>query len=456
LTGATAAFYGTSVGKGLAAGSSVLAATYGGEADSCEKMESIYKAYNYISEFERIAGENDDTGRLQRAIDSSISTGKTLILNEQVTIGNQVRITNQLTIDGISWRTGKIVLSSYDACLVIANNGVNSHVYEVELNNVEIKGGNAAKHCIVLQNSSQIKLFNVYADRAVSSNIQIINSSILYFEKVYSYYSPIAYHIEACNNINFFNVNVWDNNVVYNIKGNATDLVLTDSWYEQYGKLFAVDHSVFSNLQVFSKGCHFLSSNRTDCMFLQSNEIVNDKAISIVITSARINMPTAVSTCLFEVASKPNNPLIKIDVNNSYLFIPAAVTHFVKNNNINHREHCHVAYEKNRSADIEAVTDYAKAIILGSVVKYNGEQVFYNAFVLPQSTSTLNTKALKGTMYFDNTNDRIMVKDSTGNFRLIPFKASGYLPDSTAEDIPSLRSDLNALLTKLRQAKVID
>jgi hypothetical protein len=169
-----------------------------------------HSPYKYTSDYKRIVPEADDSGKLQRAINDCQNQGMTLIINENLTIGSEIVISNQITIDGVSWRTSKITLTSANACINISKKLTNTdYVYEVDINNVGIYGQDIANYCLRANTTSQIKLRNVYCDHALVANIDNVNGSIIYFDKVYSYYSPIAFNLDTINNINFLNCNVW-------------------------------------------------------------------------------------------------------------------------------------------------------------------------------------------------------------------------------------------------------
>jgi hypothetical protein len=85
-----------------------------------------HSPYKYTSDYNRINAEVDDAGKLQRAINDCQNQGMTLIINENLSIGSEVVISNQITIDGVSWRTGKITLTSANACINISKKLTNT------------------------------------------------------------------------------------------------------------------------------------------------------------------------------------------------------------------------------------------------------------------------------------------------------------------------------------------
>jgi hypothetical protein len=385
-----------------------------------------HSPYKYTSDYNRINGESDDVGKLQRAINDCQNQGMTLIINENLSIGSEVVISNQITIDGVSWRTGKITLTSANACINISKKLTNTdYVYEVDINNIAIYGQDIANYCLRANTVSQIKLRNVYCDHALVSNIDSVNGSIIYYDKVYSYYSPIAFNLDNINNINFFNCNVWQVDTVFKVKNAVTDTVITDSWFERFHKYVVSDSTVVTTFFMFAKGAHYLASGYTDMMMYQNTDVTTDKNIAMIFEHCRMQFPDITGTNLFEVATIANNSLIKFDISNSYLFLPASVTAIVKTDSVNSRSHMHISYMKNRSKDVEIASNYNLAIVLGVVTRYNGEQYFYNNFVLPSNPSSSDASATEGTFKYDASTHRPAIRDNSGGFRVINTNVTG-------------------------------
>jgi hypothetical protein len=80
----------------------------------------------------------------------------------------------------------------------------------------------------------------------------------------------------------------------------------------------------------------------------------------------------------------------------------------------------HISYMKNRSKDVEIASNYNLAIVLGAVTRYNGEQYFYNNFVLPSNPSSSDASATEGTFKYDASTHRPAIRDRfNGGFRVI-------------------------------------
>lgn len=369
--------------------------------------------YLFISDYPIQVPETDDSGRLQRAINEGQNKAKTLIINQALTIGQQINITGTIQIDGVNWSIGKITLTSANANITISKSTTNADfVYNVELRNLWITGNHVANYVVTLNTVSQIIFKNVYVEKAVTTNLSIINGSIMYFNGLYSYYGNNAIHIEGSNNINFTQNNLWSNTNVFDIKGTVTDVTLHQCWYEAFNRFVNADSSVVTTLYMYSLQCHFLSSNNPGMMMVQNTNATIDKSLVMIFEQARFNLPDMTGANLFEIATMANNSLIKFDISNSYLYLPASVTAIVKTDAVNARNHMHVSYFKNRSKDVNIVTNNTTAIILSPVTKYDGEQVFYSAFVLPQNVSASNAAALEGSMYYDPSTHMPYVKDS--------------------------------------------
>jgi hypothetical protein len=107
------------------------------------------------------------------------------------------------------------------------------------------------------------------------------------------------------------------------------------------------------------------------------------------------------------------------------LFLPASVTSIVKTDSVNSRSHMHISYMKNRSKDVEIASNYNLAIVLGAVTRYNGEQYFYNNFVLPSNPSSSDASATEGTFKYDASTHRPAIRDNSGGFRVINTNVTG-------------------------------
>lgn len=381
--------------------------------------------YVYISDYDKFGIETDDTGRFQRAIDDALNKKKSLLLNEHIDLSNEVKITNQLTVEGTSWRNTQIRLNHKDARIKITSPEGQSHVYEVELNNVEIKGNDIAEYGIQLINGSQCKFNNVYVDSCVKTNVQIKNSSINYFNFLYSYYSPVAVSFDTTNNINFSNCNFWENDVIFQACNNALDTVVTDCWHERFKKVVELQAcAVNVNFQMFSKGCQYLD-NDNQAVFCSAMSSENDKSFMMVIDQARINMPLTTKDSLFEFATKENNGLIKVSITNSSMFLNSNVKNIVNTNAVNNRIHMFVKFSDNRSGNVEPISDSAKGIVHGLINDYEGQQAFYSSFVLPQKLSGTIANLKLGSVYYDTTNNTMMLKNNTGAFKAVQLIESG-------------------------------
>jgi hypothetical protein len=171
-------------------------------------------------------------------------------------------------------------------------------VYEVDINNIAIYGQDIANYCLRANTVSQIKLRNVYCDHALVSNIDSVNGSIYYYDKVYSYYSPIAFNLDNINNINFFNCNVWQVDTVFKVKNAVTDTVITDSWFERFHKYVVSDSTVVTTFFMFAKGAHYLASGYTDMMLYQNTDVTTDKNIAMIFEHCRMQFPDITGTNL--------------------------------------------------------------------------------------------------------------------------------------------------------------
>src|SRR5699024_7856981 len=112
----------------------------------------------------------------------------------------------------------------------------NGVAYEVYMKYIDIQGNDIAKYCLVIERGSQIEFDTVYLEKATIANAHIDRSFIITFNRLYSYYSPIAVQYTNSDFVRINDSNLWENDTVIKLIGRIIDLQILGTWVERFNQ----------------------------------------------------------------------------------------------------------------------------------------------------------------------------------------------------------------------------
>lgn len=405
----------------------------------------------------------DDTSSLQKAIDFVVANPKyQLIIPRGI-----YKITNKITIKDrcriIGTGTNLPVITGYNenAYVEIKKDNNDNFIYRLDIENITFSANNMANYALYCDHINESTFINVEFGYGVICDFYAKKMEISNFYNCRFTNSNIALTFDTgCVNNTFYSLNFWNNEKVLLCIGNHTHNIFNETWFEKWGDhlIDLEDATDIKNLCFNSS--YFLQSNSTKT---SSNIFTENKDFNYNITfnDCLFLFPFVSddTTSLFHVSSNSWNNRKFLDIINCSLAQKGSLKSWIDDSNVVMKSVIRTSFNGTKWASIPFLSNNKCA--LTGIVNYDlSQQGFKQWIALPDNSGDVlsNWPSYKeGTILYNNSTGLIQYKSLLSSERtsipIIP--SNNVIPQSTATDIAGLQSDLNNLISKLYDSKII-
>lgn len=405
---------------------------------------------------------HDDTTALQNAINFVIANYNyelhvprgIYVITSKVTINERCRIIGEGSRLPIIKGSGQ---NSY----VEIKKGNDAFIYRLEIKNISFSADTSAKYALYCDHISESTFENVEFGYGTVCAFYAKYMEITSFYNCRFTNSTIGLHLDTrCVHNIFYTCNFWDNDTV--IKPiSVTEIVFNDTWFEKWGDHFMNIDDTTDITELLFKSCYFLQTNsaKTSANMITENRDI-DYSMRFDSCSFTFPFTTNSSISLFHVGINSGAKKKYLDILNCRLLQKGNMKSWIDDANVLTPSSIHVSVSGSKWVSIPYLSDN-KCKITGLMMLSYGQQALDKWIVLPDQTRDIVNywpSAKEGTLYYNSSNGLICYKSSidlTATTRIPVVPASNVIPQSTATDVATLKADLNALISKLYDSKII-
>jgi hypothetical protein len=400
-------------------------------------------------------GVTDDTLAFKGAISLAATLKLKLIIPEgTVLLSSDVFIPSYFSIEGADVQ--KTVLKFTNNASLILQEVANGFVYQIKMKNLSIDGDNKAsvlvKQASTASGVEECHFDNVWLTNAVTG-FQLKGLNLSNFLRCASTSVDNVFDLDTSHYNNVLYGNFYEADNVFLIKNSANHLNINFVWFEGFNNLYKIDFTSGYGIDIGViqiDNCYCLSNRE------QSN------LGTLVNTGGN---PTTIKLLSFK-----NNTVVFNSKTTPYFF---EMLYNISDLLLNVRFHDNIVTSTPNKKWVKSTADFdfkfrgfiSDNIYVTNSVGVKDGNMLRSGLDMSDPSFPLNTKTNNGLLLdnllylnegafgYNSGNKQLNYYDGTQT-KTVPFSVPN-IPDSTAADIPSLKNDLNTVITILRNAKLL-
>jgi hypothetical protein len=424
---------------------------YGGVADAKYQDPTTKEWYTDSS---KTTLATDNTQAFINAItDINNHPDKTLLIDGIYCIRGGVIGINigSINIRGFGINSSKLIFTNADGGLYFINPYGNGYTYEIFLQDVSFTGNNTCKTIIKGVKCEQFYIHNVYIGECVDHPIDFESLNLTHFSRLDMQNCSKGILLKNTGFVSVFNHNFYNiNDSVFELQGSLGTLNIYDGWFESFDKLIKIKESDTTYIDMSTINVHdnHILSTRNYVKLLH----VEDGITSINAYLSKFNFKhnkltlTGLIDKLFSIDFSKTNIEINLDIKSNTFSLTNQPSITAITSNVPFNYQLNINFGDNFGI-------YKKQVLTGAGNMLGFDSQYNQTLVRGLLNILGDPASLESTIIYDQGQKRLAIHNGS-SYQIIPSQA-GYVPASTASDVATLKTDLNNLITELKNAKII-